>query len=96
VNLLDLPWSGAPVHIEMQVRRFRCITPERSHQYFTERVTEIARTHFRSGYPLSRSTASDVTGMLFEASATESFEGISNQSLDSDNRKLRSELKQRS
>jgi transposase len=46
-HLLDLPWGGAPVHVEMQVRRFRCITPDCSHQYFTERISEIALPYRR-------------------------------------------------
>lgn len=46
-HLLDLPWGGASVHVEMQVRRFRCITPDCSHQYFTERVSEIALPYRR-------------------------------------------------
>jgi transposase len=46
-HLLDLPWGGAPVRIELQVRRFQCSTPEYHHDYFTERVPEMALPYRR-------------------------------------------------
>jgi transposase len=41
-HLADLPWSGIPVQIKLQVRRFCCSTPNCRHHYFTERVPEMA------------------------------------------------------
>jgi hypothetical protein len=46
-HLSDLPWGGVPVRIELQVRRFRCSTPDCCHHYFTERVPEIAPPYRR-------------------------------------------------
>jgi transposase len=46
-HLSDLPWGGAPVRIDLQVRRFRCSTPDCRHHYFTERVPEIAHSYRR-------------------------------------------------
>ncbi len=45
--LSDLPWGGVAVRIELQVRRFRCITPGCHHHYFTERVPELAPPYHR-------------------------------------------------
>jgi len=46
-HLADLPWGGVPVQIELEVRRFRCSTPNCRHHYFTERVPEMAIPHRR-------------------------------------------------
>lgn len=46
-HLSDLPWGGIPVRIDLQVRRFRCSTPNCCHRYFTERVQEIAPPYRR-------------------------------------------------
>lgn len=46
-HLSDLPWGGIPVRIDLQVRRFRCSTPDCCHHYFTERVPEIALPYRR-------------------------------------------------
>ena len=46
-HLSDLPWGGIPVRIDLQVRRFRCSTPDCCHHYFTERVPEIAPPYRR-------------------------------------------------
>ncbi len=46
-RLADLPWGSVPVRIDLQVRRFRCSTPNCHHHYFTERVPEIAPPYRR-------------------------------------------------
>jgi transposase len=46
-HLSDLPWGGVPVRIDLQVRRFRCSTPDCCHHYFTERVPEVAPPYRR-------------------------------------------------
>ncbi len=46
-HLSDLPWGGVTVRIKLQVRRFRCSTPNCHHHYFTERVPEIALPYRR-------------------------------------------------
>lgn len=41
-HLSDLPWGSVPVQIALQVRRFRCATPDCRRYYFTERLPDLA------------------------------------------------------
>jgi transposase len=45
--LADLPLGGVPVQVKLEVRRFRCSTPNCRHYYFAERVSEMANPHRR-------------------------------------------------
>lgn len=42
-SLLDLPWQGRPVTIELSARRFRCLNRACERRTFAERLTEVAR-----------------------------------------------------
>jgi transposase len=40
-RVLDLPWSGVSVRLELTVRRFFCAAPSCARQIFTERLPEV-------------------------------------------------------
>jgi transposase len=52
-RLLDLPWEGIPVRIELQVRRFFCDSDDCPQRIFTERLPQTAPRYARRTSRLS-------------------------------------------
>lgn len=51
-RLAGLPWHGRPLRLQLDVRRFVCVSPDCPRQIFTERLPELAAPYARTTIPL--------------------------------------------
>ena len=68
-TLADLPWSGLPVRLDLQVRRFFCDNQACAQRIFTERISTIAVPYGRRTVRLS----AWFTAVAFSVAARRAF-----------------------